>query len=146
MFLAAFLLLFFLLSRRDTKKIKMRIASKTPVMKNVIRSGKAGPGLKIEAVPPTQKAPDINKKQDSQNKNTQGMLTMSVQGGKKPGLARWRHCVPFISQFIDQMREGRRLPSERPEPGQVHRRYQTTSRLKQQSEQEASTLGRSRIV
>ena len=128
------------------KKRKMRITPRPPQINRVSEGHQSGFKHKIEPVSHSQRVSDNGRKQTEQKQKPSTMLKTNSKVLRKPGLARWRHSVPFISQFIAQMRTGRRLASERPEPGQVNRRYQTTSRLKQQSEQDSSTVERSRII
>ncbi len=58
-----------------------------------------------------------------------GMLKAGQKRSPKPGLARWRYSVPFLSQFIAQMHKSRRLPSERPGVSQVHSDYLQSASL-----------------
>ncbi len=124
----------------------MRIPSKPTVIRKIHRTGKNNAGPGGGALSSTSKTPESRRQNTDQNPNTHITLKNPDKAPPKPGLARWRHSAPFISQFMAQMRIGRRLPSERPEAEQVNRRYQTTSRLKQQSEKDASTVRNSRIV
>ncbi len=124
----------------------MRVLPQPTVISKIHRTGKnnAGPGGKT--LSGASKTPESRQENADRKPDTHVMLKTLSKPHPKPGLARWRHSAPFISQFMAQMRNGRRLPSERPEAEQVHRRYQTISRLKQQSEKDASTVRNSRIV